>query len=64
MNRQGSVYPELEMIDAPMYYAILYEAVKKAINAIEHQNYGIALESLREAQTASRNVYLSRKERG
>lgn len=54
---------DMEMVDAPMYYTYLYRAVGKAINDIEHCNYGAALESLKNAQATSRNAYLKQKER-
>ena len=55
---------DMELVDAPMYYTYLYRAVGKAINDIEHCNYGAALDSLKNAQTTSRNAYLGQKERG
>lgn len=55
---------DMEVIDAPMYYAYLYRAVGKAINDIEHCNYGAALESLKDAQAASRSNYLAQKKQG
>ena len=64
MDKQNSVYPCFEMVDAPIYYAVLYESVTKAINDIEHCNYGAALESLKHAQATSRSAYLGQKERG
>ena len=55
---------DMEIADAPLYYAYLYRAVGKAINDIEHCNYGAALESLKDAQAVSRKNYLVQKERG
>ena len=55
---------DIDMVDAPMYYTYLYRAVGKAINDIEHCNYGAALESLKIAQATSRSAYLGQKERG
>lgn len=55
---------DMELVDAPMYFSYLYRAVGKAINDIEHCNYGAALESLKQAQAASRSAYLGQKERG
>lgn len=55
---------DMEIVDAPMYYTYLYRAVGKAINDIEHFNYGAALESLKLAQDSSRSAYLGQKERG
>ena len=55
---------DLELVDAPIYFAYLYRAVGKAISDIEHCNYGAALESLKLAQAASRNTYLSQKKQG
>ena len=55
---------DMELVDAPMYYTYLYRAVGKAINDIEHCNYGAALESLKLAQATSRSAYLVQKERG
>ena len=54
---------DMEMVDAPLYYSFLYRAVGKAINDIEHCNYGAALESLKHAQATSRSAYLGQKER-
>ena len=55
---------DMELVDAPMYYTYLYRADGKAINDIEHFNYGAALESLKHAQATSRSAYLGQKERG
>ena len=55
---------DMEMVDAPMYYTYLYRAVGKAINDIEHLNYGAALESLKLAQDSSRNMYQAQKKQG
>lgn len=55
---------DIDMVDAPMYYTYLYRAVGKAINDIEHCNYGAALESLKLAQDSSRNMYLRQKKQG
>ena len=55
---------DMEIVDAPMYYTYLYRAVGKAINDIEHCNYGAALESLKHAQATSRSAYLGQIERG
>ena len=55
---------DMELVDAPMYYTYLYRAVGKAINDIEHFNYGAALESLKLAQDSSRNMYLAQKKQG
>ena len=54
---------DMEIADAPMYFSYLYRAVGKAINDIEHCNYGAALESLKHAQATSRSAYLGQKER-
>lgn len=54
---------DLELVDAPMYFSYLYRAVGKAINDIEHCNYGAALESLKNAQKSSLNSYLQSKEK-
>ncbi len=55
---------DMELIDAPMYFSCLHRAVVKAINDIEHCNYGTALESLKLAQNSSRDMYLAQKKRG
>ena len=55
---------DMEIVDAPMYFSYLYRAVGKAINDIEHCNYGAALESLKHAQATSHSAYLGQKERG
>lgn len=55
---------DMELVDAPLYYSFLYRAVGKAINDIEHCNYGAALESLKLAQDSSRNMYLAQKKQG
>lgn len=55
---------DIELADAPMYFSYLFRAVGKAINDIEHCNYGAALESLKSAQATSRNAYLRQKKRG
>ena len=55
---------DMEIVDAPMYFSYLYRAVGKAINDIEHCNYGAALESLKNAKDTARNAYLREKRRG
>ena len=55
---------DMELVDAPMYFSYLYRAVGKAINDIEHFNYGAALESLKNAKAISHNAYLKQKEQG
>ena len=52
---------DMELVDAPMYFSYLHRAVCKAINDIEHCNYGMALDSLKMAQASSRNMYLAQK---
>ncbi|MDO4810813.1 MAG: hypothetical protein Q3985_02590 [Eubacteriales bacterium] len=50
--------------ECPLYYAMLYDAVTKAIDALQHQNYGTALETLSLIQESSLAVYRKSKEDG
>lgn len=44
---------------APLYFSLLYEAVTSAISALERQNYGIALDTLRQGEEMARHTYLA-----
>lgn len=45
--------------DAPLYFGLLYESVISAISALERQNYGIALDTLRQGEEMARRAYLA-----
>lgn len=47
---------------APIYFRMLYQTVTNAIRAMEQQNYGIALDTLRQGEKTARNSYLHTKD--
>lgn len=48
--------------DAPIYFRALYQTVTNAIRAMEQQNYGIALDTLRQGEQTARQIYLHTKD--
>ena len=47
---------------APIYFRMLYQTVTNTIQAMEQQNYGIALDTLVQGERTARNSYLLTKD--
>ena len=50
------------MNEIPEYYTILFQAAEEAIEALEQQNYGLALEILIDGEQAAEEAFDAKDE--